>query len=228
MTVCGLVSTTDVLVGGTTPTARNIISGNGGSSGFGSGIHFFNFRDSRTRFKATSSASVPTEAARQHGVRHLLLRPAECRRRNVIGGIAEGAGNVIAYNGAQGINVGANLTATPGRLRRSWATRSTPMGFSGSTFRTDERPDAERPVAALSLSARTRLRHRAERPPELPSHRERSAAAAARRSRRLVSTAHRIRRFGSSSSATPSCNEPSASLLVVLRRGSDPGRRAKT
>ena len=43
--------------------------------------------------------------SRKHGLGDLLLRPADAPGLNVIGGVDEGAGNVIAYNGEDGINI---------------------------------------------------------------------------------------------------------------------------
>ena len=107
-----LVSATDVLVGGTTENARNIISGNGGSSGFGSGVHFFNFATRNTIQGNFIGVNADLQPRGNTGYGIFCCGLPSAAGLNVIGGIADGAGNVIAYNGSHGINVGANFTDT--------------------------------------------------------------------------------------------------------------------
>ena len=143
---------------------------NGGSSGFGSGVHFFNL------------------ATRNHDSRQLHRR--RCRRTSrcgntrdgifccglpraaggtSIGGTAEGAGNVIALTATRH-HVWAISSrhraarVDPGQLDPlQWAPRDRPSYGDGPT------PNDLSPPCLFP--PRTRLRHRAERPPELPSHR---------------------------------------------------------
>ena len=92
-------------IGGTTEAARNIISGNNGD-GIG-----FSVRTGTTiqgNFIGIRANGSPLGNGGD-GISCCGLPGAA--GGNLIGGVAEGAGNVIAHNGEQGIRVGANLTA---------------------------------------------------------------------------------------------------------------------
>ena len=88
-----LVGATGVLVGGTTPASRNIISANGNaSSGFGSGIHFFNQASRNTIQGNLIGVGADGRDAGQHGDGHLLLRNLPIQPGNVVGGPPRGPG----------------------------------------------------------------------------------------------------------------------------------------
>ena len=84
-------------IGGTTPGARNIISGNGGSGialGRSPGPNLI-----QGNFIGVSAAGGPLGNT-GHGV---LLSVVSGVDGNTIGGTAAGAGNVIAFNGLNGV-----------------------------------------------------------------------------------------------------------------------------
>jgi uncharacterized repeat protein (TIGR01451 family) len=96
-----LSSAHGVLIGGTASGARNVIAGNNGS-----GIHFFNI-SSRNRIEGNFiGVDVDGNAMRNAGagIRCCGISGVP-GRDNVIGGIAAGAGNVIAFNGGAGVSV---------------------------------------------------------------------------------------------------------------------------
>ena len=101
----GLTSTDGVLIGGTTPAERNIISGNGGQSGgFGSGINFFNFSERNViqgNYIGVGADGRTNRGNRGAGISCCGLPGNE--GHNVVGGLVPGAGNVIAFNGFFGI-----------------------------------------------------------------------------------------------------------------------------
>jgi CSLREA domain-containing protein len=110
-----LNGTTGVLVGGTTPASRNIISANGhASGGTGRGIEFQN-QASRNTIQG-NLIGVGADGRDLGNVRigifccGLMTDPPG----HVVGGTAEGAGNVIAFNGAKGIVVSGNRLAFTG------------------------------------------------------------------------------------------------------------------
>ena len=90
-------ASTGTVVGGSTPSAGNVISGNGGAGVFinGLGTDGNRIRGNRIGLAATSAAPLGNDF---HGIR-LNFDPAG----NEIGGTAAGTGNVIANNGGAGV-----------------------------------------------------------------------------------------------------------------------------
>lgn len=85
-------------IGGTTPGSRNIISGN-----YDNGIVIFGGNATGNVISGNYiGTDVTGEEQLGNGQRGVLIENAP---GNVIGGITEGAGNVIAHNGATGVNV---------------------------------------------------------------------------------------------------------------------------
>ncbi len=97
----GLSETTGVLIGGTTEDARNIISANRLS-----GIQTFNFPSRNTIQGNFIGIGVDGRALGNGFAGIFCCGLPNNEGRNVIGGLSEGAGNVIAHNVADGILVG--------------------------------------------------------------------------------------------------------------------------
>jgi parallel beta-helix repeat protein len=92
-------------VGGTTAAARNVISGNlgDGVTVFGAGGNVI-----EGNFIGTQANGTSPLANGQQGV-----DLTEGAANNTVGGAAAGAGNVIAFNGSDGVLVGTNVPNTP-------------------------------------------------------------------------------------------------------------------
>jgi hypothetical protein len=91
-------------IGGTTPAARNVISGNDGG-----GIRFALEGNHLVQGNYIGTSAQGTAALGNGGSAVELINASSI----TIGGAAPGAGNVIAYNALSGVNVrAANLTAT--------------------------------------------------------------------------------------------------------------------
>jgi CSLREA domain-containing protein len=101
----GVVAGAGVLVGGTTPAARNVISGNGtGVALFGdSAVVLGNYiglaADGASPLPNTGDGVVVNSFVNTFGIVLSVARDV------VVGGTAAGAGNVIAFNGGDGISV---------------------------------------------------------------------------------------------------------------------------
>lgn len=106
------------LIGGSTASARNVISGNGiNSSGGGNGVGLNGsgplpvsnvIQGNIIGANATLTAPIPNF---QHGV------AISNGSNNVIGGPAAGEGNIIAFNGSDGVVVATNATAAGNVIR---------------------------------------------------------------------------------------------------------------
>jgi uncharacterized repeat protein (TIGR01451 family) len=106
-----LVSTTGVLIGGTTEADRNIISANGRD-----GIGFFTSGGHPSRNTIEGNLIGIGADGRPLGNGFAGIRCCGSPNnvgRNVIGGVSEGAGNVIAFNRFEGISVGTVFGTGP-------------------------------------------------------------------------------------------------------------------
>ncbi|HZT06161.1 MAG TPA: CSLREA domain-containing protein [Chloroflexota bacterium] len=130
-------NSSDNLIGGTDAGARNIISGNGCSSGCQarSGI---SIRGTSTgnliqgNFIGTDVTGTVAVGNVQQGVRleNSEVPPPTPPSNNTVGGTASGAGNVISGNGDNGIRIvqGANNTIIQGNFIGTDATGTMPLG----------------------------------------------------------------------------------------------------
>jgi parallel beta-helix repeat protein len=102
----------DNLIGGATPGARNIISGNS-SSAYGQGVYLYGANTTNNTIQG-NYIGVDASGIRPAGNSTNGVLIASGAQGNTIGGTASGAGNVIAYNGYSGIwlDSGANLVGS--------------------------------------------------------------------------------------------------------------------
>jgi len=93
-------------IGGTTVAQRNIISGNGTTSGF-EGIRIFNSNGNIIRGNLIGTNKAGTAAIPNSGDGILIGfgGPTPASSNNVIGGTAAGAGNLISGNASSGIRI---------------------------------------------------------------------------------------------------------------------------
>jgi parallel beta-helix repeat protein len=121
-------SARDNVIGGTTPGARNIISGNGVStSPYGQGIFL---QGPNTTNNTIQGNYIGVDASGKAGVGNYhqgVLIDADAPG-NTVGGTADGAGNVIAYNGQGGIWIDSSSNLVAGNLIGVGADRSPPLG----------------------------------------------------------------------------------------------------
>jgi len=118
----------DNLIGGTSPAARNIISGNGqAATSLGQGIYL---SDPNTTNNTIEGNYIGVDAS-GNGVggnyrQGVLI--ALGANGNTVGGTASGAANVIAYNGLGGIRLDSTTNHVIGNLIGVGANRTTPLG----------------------------------------------------------------------------------------------------
>jgi parallel beta-helix repeat protein len=103
----------DNLIGGTSPGARNVISGNGISDSYGQGIYLYDVSTTNNTVQG-NYIGVDISGARPAGNRAHGVLVGNGAHGNAIGGATPGTGNVIAYNGLGGIwlDSSANLVAS--------------------------------------------------------------------------------------------------------------------
>jgi parallel beta-helix repeat protein len=107
----------DNTIGGTAPGAGNLISGNGNpaalvtGTGFGSGVDIFGINGSVTGTVVAGNL-IGTDITGTKPLGNLLdgVHLQDAASDNTIGGTAAGAGNVIAFNGGNGVTVGVGVT----------------------------------------------------------------------------------------------------------------------
>ena len=121
-------------VGGTTPAARNVVSGN---SIFGVNIERGSDNKAQgnyigTRFDGTRPAGAPDLGNGSGGM-------GIGGRDNIVGGTAEGAGNVISDNGGSGVGIGDWFNTVQGNYIGTDATGTTVLGNDGSGVRIGNR-----------------------------------------------------------------------------------------
>jgi parallel beta-helix repeat protein len=118
----------DNVIGGTTPDARNIISGNGVStSPYGQGIFI---QGPNTTNNTIQGNYIGVDASGKAGVGNYhqgVLIDADAPG-NTVGGTAGDAGNVIAYNGQGGIWIDSSSNLVAGNLIGVGADGSPPLG----------------------------------------------------------------------------------------------------
>jgi large repetitive protein len=102
-------------IGGSSPGAGNLISGNGSPDalepgfGFGSGVDIAAFGSALTGTLIEGNL-IGTDVSGTNPLGNLLngVNIQDSSTDNTVGGATAGAGNLIAYNGANGVMVGAN------------------------------------------------------------------------------------------------------------------------
>ena len=112
-------SANDNIIGGTSATARNVISGNGVGTTFAVGVSIFNASSNNQilgNYIGTNAAGTAIVANTSSGV-----QISGSGTGNVVGGAAVGAGNLISGNGKNGqFASGIHISPTfPGRLFRA-------------------------------------------------------------------------------------------------------------
>ena len=109
------------VIGGTTPAARNVISGNGILGVVVIGSNGNTIEGNRIGTNAAGTAALPNS---EHGLEILGAKS------NVIGGTAPGAGNLISGNGEHGVLVedDFNFTSTAGTVIQGTASAPTRRG----------------------------------------------------------------------------------------------------
>ena len=106
----------DNLIGGTTPAARNVISGNGNSaSPFGQGIYITGSNTTDNTIQG-NYIGVDVSGLLPGGNYRQGILITEGASRNTVGGTAAGEGNVIAYNGLGGIRIDSPANQVAGNL----------------------------------------------------------------------------------------------------------------
>jgi hypothetical protein len=130
-TQAGLIVTTssaDNTFGGTTPAARNIVSGNDD--------HGFQIRQVGTDRNLVQGNYIGTQANGTSALGNSRFGVIVENRAsdNIIGGTASGAGNVISGNGSNGVGIGGGATGTivQGNFIGTNATGSAVLGNTGA------------------------------------------------------------------------------------------------
>jgi parallel beta-helix repeat protein len=110
----------DTLIGGTSPVARNIISGNGATgSQFGQGIYLASAPADALTTNNTIQGNyigVDTSGNRPAGNYRQGILLGAGAQNNVVGGTAGGAANVITYNGLGGIRIDSSGNQVAGNM----------------------------------------------------------------------------------------------------------------
>ncbi|HWQ14836.1 MAG TPA: right-handed parallel beta-helix repeat-containing protein [Roseiflexaceae bacterium] len=123
----------DNLIGGVTPTARNIIANNGQlPTIYGHGVYL---NDTGTHRNSIQGNYIGVDRTGILGRGNLSygVNIVEGANGTVVGGAEEGAGNVIAYNGAGGLRLSSTANQVAGNIIGLGADGATPLGnqFSG-------------------------------------------------------------------------------------------------
>jgi parallel beta-helix repeat protein len=120
-------------IGGTSAAARNLISGNGsGASSFGQGIYVSDATTANNIIQGNYIGVTASGVAPAGNYRQGVLIGGGAHH-NSIGGTAEGAGNVIAYNGLGGVRIDSPWNQVAGNLIGVGADGTTRLGnqFNG-------------------------------------------------------------------------------------------------
>jgi uncharacterized protein (TIGR03437 family) len=120
-------NTTNNLIGGTTPEARNVISGNGTSFGTGVGVLIFNGVGGNLvqgNFIGTDVTGTVAIGNRSGGI---LIGSSV---NSQVGGTAPGAGNLISGNGGTGISINGTGTLVQGNFIGTDVTGTKALGNS--------------------------------------------------------------------------------------------------
>jgi Domain of unknown function (DUF4347)/Concanavalin A-like lectin/glucanases superfamily len=97
------IKSNNVVVGGTTLADRNLISGNAGS-----GIELYNSANGALILGNTIGTTVTGIAALGNATAGIDIHSSSAN--NTVGGIAAGQGNVIAFNGGDGVSIVTNIS----------------------------------------------------------------------------------------------------------------------